>query len=148
MANPNEAAKKATDKVENKTEETLSNVQDKVEAVKGQASDAISAGGAAVQRAKETAQNFVSDKADQISSYANQAYDKASETATKLGSKASEAISSSADYVKNIDVDKARETVKTAVQDKPELSIVIAALTGLVIGLIIGRTGGGRSDKD
>ena len=137
MTNSNEATKKAADKVDDKTEESTAGIQKKVgDDAKDKTSETISAAGETIQKATETAKNFVSDKAGQIGTYAQQTYDKANQ----LGGRAAEAISSSADYVKNIDVEKARDTVKTAVKEKPELSIVIAALTGLVIGLVIGRT--------
>lgn len=132
-----EAVKKAINKTDENTEKLSENLQNQGTELKEKFDGAVSAGSDAVQKVKESAQNFVSDKKEQISTYAHQAYDKAGE----LGNRASEALSSSADYVRNIDVDKARDAVKNTVQDKPELSIVIAALTGLVIGLVIGRTG-------
>lgn len=138
-----DATRKATDKANDNdvVEKNTDNLQNKAEDLKGKTADAISGSSDAIQKAKNSAQTFVSDKTDQVSSYAQQAYGKAYDKAADLGSRATEALSNSADYVRNIDVDKARETVKTTVQDKPELSIVIAALTGLVIGLVIGRTG-------
>lgn len=142
MPNTNEAAKKAVD---NKGNETSNNAQNKMTETKNTAADTASDASGSIQKAAETAQSFVSDKAQQINDYAQQAYGKAYETANKLGSRATDAFNTSAEYVKNIDVEKARESVKTAVKEKPELSIAIAALTGLVIGLIIGRSGGDKN---
>lgn len=141
MANANEGTKKAIEKVEDKVNQTASDVQNKVSTTQDKVADLASATSNTVQKA----QDFVNDKATQINDYAHQAYDKAYDTANKLGTRATDAYNASADYVRNIDVEKARETVKTAVKEKPELSIAIAALTGLVIGLLIGRSGGDRN---
>lgn len=136
MANPNEATRKAEDKIENKATEVSGNVQGKAADAKDKVSETASSAGETIQKAKEATQNFIGDKAGQIGTLAQQTYDKASDKAAQLGNRAADAISSSADYVKNIDMEKARKVVK----DKPELSIMIAALTGLVIGLVIGRS--------
>lgn len=141
MADVGEAAKKAANNMDRESEKLANNVRETADEAKSKVSEAISTGGEAVQKAKESTQKFVSEKADQIGTYAHQVYDKAYDKAGQLGNRASEAISNSADYVRNLDVEKARDAVKNTVQEKPELSIVIAAMTGLVIGLIIGRTG-------
>lgn len=120
---------------ENKTENNDKS-HDKTNDVKDNASESLSKKTDTTEESIFTEHSFLSDKVEQIGTFAQQTFDKAS----NLGTRATQAISNSAEYVKNIDVGKARDTVKNTVAEKPELSIAIAGITGLIIGLLIGRT--------
>ena len=132
--------------VENKTENAVNKVkqevQEKVQRIgetasnyKEKVSDNLAGAADKFHEKSDTAQGFLSDKADVINEYAHHTIEKANQ----IGHKAADALATSSDYVKNFDISETRQQVKASIKDKPELSIAIAGIFGLLIGLLIGR---------
>lgn len=139
----NEGAKNnIADKTENTIDKIKKEVQVKAEKIgetasnhKGKVSDNLAGAADKVHEKSDTAQGFLSDKADVINEYAQQTIEKVNQ----IGHKAADALATSSDYVKNFDIAQKRQQVTATIKDKPELSIAIAGIFGLLIGLLIGR---------
>lgn len=88
---------------------------------------------------EETKTNSFSDTAtaykEKVGEYAQQGLEKANQ----YKQQAADALASSKDYIKNFDYSAAGQQIKTTVKEKPEVSIAIAGIFGLLIGLLIGR---------
>ncbi len=108
--------------------ETTNNYKEKV-------SDNLSSASEKVHHGSDTAHGFLNDKADVINDYAHQTIEKANE----IGHRAADVLANSSDYIKNFDVAETRRQVKDTIKEKPELSIAVAAVFGLLIGLLISR---------
>ena len=126
----------------NTVEKIKQNLQQKVEkigettnAYKGKVSENLSGASDKFHESSDSAKGFLNDKADVINDYAHQTIDKANQ----IGHRAADALANSSDYVKNFDVTETGRQVKKTIKQKPELSITIAAVFGLLIGLLIGR---------
>lgn len=130
------------DKAENTLDKVKQQVQVRAEQIgetasnyKGKVSDNLAGAADKVHEKSDTAQGFLSDKADVINEYAHHTIEKANQ----IGHKAADVLANSSDYVKNFDIAETRQQVKATIKDKPELSIAIAGIFGLLIGLLIGR---------
>ncbi|HSI88628.1 MAG TPA: hypothetical protein VK918_06200 [Pyrinomonadaceae bacterium] len=66
------------------------------------------------------------------------------EKANKVGHRAADAISGASEYIRDADLRKAGQDIRETVVRKPEISLAIAGLFGLVLGLLLGR----RSSDD
>ena len=98
-------------------------------------SDNVAGAAEKVDQKSNTAQVFLGDKADVINEYAYKTIEKANE----IGHRAADVLAVSSNYVKNFDFAEARQQVTTTIKNKPELSIAVAGIFGLLIGLLIGR---------
>ncbi|MGI8788012.1 MAG: DUF883 family protein [Pyrinomonadaceae bacterium] len=97
--------------------ELVKNAEEKVKSAAGQVSETI---------------NAYKEKAFE---YTQQGLDKANQ----LKRQAADALASSTDYIKNLDLEETRQQLRATVKERPEVSIAIAGIFGLLIGLIIGR---------
>lgn len=123
------------DEAEQKVLAKSDQVADTTKDYKGKVSENLSGAADKAQEKFNTAQGFLSDKADIVNEYAHYTI----ERANQIGHKAADVLVSSSDYVKNFDFTETRQQIKTKIKDQPELSIVAAGIFGLLIGLIIGR---------
>ncbi len=131
-----------TSKAENTIDKVKQGVQVKAEQIgetagnyKGKVSGNLAGAADKVHEKSDTAQGFLSDKADVINEYAHNTIEKVNQ----IGQRAADVLANSSDYIKNFDIAETRQQVKTTIKDKPELSIAIAGIFGLLIGLLIGR---------
>lgn len=131
-----------SDKTENTIDKLKKEVQAKAEQFgetagnyKEKVSDNLAGAADKIHAKSDTAQGFLSDKADIINEYAQNTIEKVNQ----IGHRAADALSNSSEYVKNFDISETRQQVKNSIKDKPELSIAIAGVFGLLIGLLIGR---------
>lgn len=108
---------------------------DKATVYKEKVSDNLSTVAEKVHEKSDTAQNYLDQKADSINEIAHQTIGKANE----IGHRAAEALTTSSDYVRNFDFEETRGQIKTSIQQRPELSIAIAGIFGLMLGMLIGR---------
>lgn len=146
----NTAAKQVKDDVEeikynivNKAENTINKVEQEIHVKADQSGETASNYKGKVSdnlaekdnKKSDSAQGFLSDKADIINEYAHNTIEKANQ----IGHRAADALAHSSDYVKNFDFAKTRQQIKGTIKDKPELSIAVAGVFGLLIGLLIGR---------
>jgi len=98
-----------------------------------------------------TAGEKLHTRADSTTSYLETGADKVHdialssiEKANKAGHRAADAISGASEYIREADLKKAGQDIRETVVRKPELSLAIAGLFGLAIGLLLGR----RSSDD
>lgn len=131
------------DKVENRIEKLKQGVQQKAEQLsektseyKAKVSENLSGAADKFHESSDTAQGFLDDKADVINEYAHQTIEKANE----IGHRAAGVLANSSEYIKNFDVAETRQQVKKSIKQKPELSLAIVGIFGLIIGLLIGRS--------
>ena len=88
-----------------------------------------------VHQKSDTTQEFLSKQADKANDYAHQTIDKANQ----LSHRAAESLNASAEYVKNFDLAETTQQIKKTMKQKPELTLTLVGIFGLLIGLIIGR---------
>lgn len=134
MTTGNNATKQAKEEASG-VKNLSNNVEKSAETAKEKNSDDISNIAGKVQGKAASDQGYLADKVDKVGQLAQNTLDKAGQ----LGNRAADVISNSTEYVKNFDADKARESVKDAIKEKPELTIVAVALLGLVVGFMVGR---------
>jgi ElaB/YqjD/DUF883 family membrane-anchored ribosome-binding protein len=113
----------------------FSQFEDKANIYKEKVSDNLSGAAGKVHEKSDTAQEYLNQKADSVNDFAHQTIGKANE----LGHRAAEALNTSSDYVRNFDLEEAGTRIKTTVQQRPEISIAVAGIFGLMLGLLIGR---------
>lgn len=130
----------ATKQIKENIEEAIHNIADKKEtkvdkrenenlsAELTQASDKI-------HKETDAAEGFLSDKAEIINEYAQQTIEKVNQ----IGQRTVEALANSSDFVRKFDISDARQQVKKTIKNKPELSIAVAGVFGLLVGLLIRR---------
>ena len=80
-------------------------------------------------------QGFLGGKDDIINEYAHQTIEKLNQ----IGSRAAETFANSSEYLKNFNVAETRQQVRNAIKEKPELSMAVEGVLGLLIGLLIKR---------
>jgi ElaB/YqjD/DUF883 family membrane-anchored ribosome-binding protein len=108
---------------------------DKATVYKEKVSDNLLTAAEKVHEKSDTAQTYLDQKADSVNEFAHQTIGKANE----FGHRAAEALNTSSDYVRNFDFEETRGQLKTSIQKRPEVSIAIAGIFGLMLGLLIGK---------
>lgn len=103
--------------------------------IKGKFSDSVSNINASVEKGVEELKSNLSDKTERLTEMAQQTLEKAN----NLGSRASDAVKDSASYVRSLDFEQAGAAVKKVMKEQPGLSIAIAGVAGLIVGLIVAR---------
>ena len=96
---------------------------------KEKVSDNLTSTADKIQQKSDTAQGFLSDKADVINEYAHHTIEKANQ----IGHRAADVLANSSDYVKNFRYCRNSTTMKNTIKEKPELSIAIAGVFGLLL---------------
>jgi ElaB/YqjD/DUF883 family membrane-anchored ribosome-binding protein len=154
------------------SKETLSNVTDLASAARTTAENAAETGantaenivsGAAgtaatmkrsVADGLSTAGEKLHTGADSTTSYLESGVEKVHdialtsiETANKAGHRAADAISGASEYIREADLKKAGQDIRETVVRKPELSLAIAGLFGLALGLLLGRRSSDRTER-
>ena len=121
-------------------------IEEKANVYKEKVSDNLSGAAEKVHARSDTAQEYLNQKADIITEFAHQKADTINDLAhttigkaNELGHRAADALSSSSDYLRNFDFEEARGQIKTTIRQKPELSLAVAGIFGLMLGLMIGR---------
>lgn len=109
---------------------------EKVGAFKEKVSDNLLGIAEKVHEKSDTAQDYLLEKSDKVNSYAHQTI----EAAGHLGHRAADALDASSGYVKNFDLAETRQNVVESIRQRPEVSIAVAGVFGLLIGLLIGRS--------
>ena len=124
----------------------VENLKNKADEVKEKVTNNLSGAADKVHTRVDSAQEFLDEKTDKAGELAKQAAAKANEyahqtidKANQIGQKAATAISSSSDYIRNFDLEETKQQVKESFKEKPELTVAIAGIFGLLIGLLIGR---------
>lgn len=124
----------------------ITQIEDKAAVYKEKVSDNLLGAAEKVHEKSDTAQNYLDQKADKINDFTHQKADSINDLAhqtigkaNEIGHRAAEALNTSSDYVRNFDFEEARTQVRTTIQQKPAVSIAIAGIFGLMIGLLIGR---------
>lgn len=83
----------------------------------------------------DAAQAYLDQKADRVNEIAHKTIDKVN----SFGHKTADAIETSSEYLKELDLAEKRQMIRENISRRPELSVMLAAVTGLTIGLLIGR---------
>ncbi|HLA96458.1 MAG TPA: hypothetical protein VK612_12110 [Pyrinomonadaceae bacterium] len=117
------------------TEPYTDRIADKLSSVKIKVSDNLQGAAEKVHEKSDVAQDYLLEKSDKVNTFAHQTIEKANQ----LGHKAAEAIDASSGYVRDFDIAEKREQVLGAIKERPELSLAVAGISGLLIGLLIGR---------
>lgn len=126
---------KATKQVKEKIEENLESATDKAENLKGRVSDNISNIADKIHQGTDSGKAFLDDRVEKTNVLAHEALDKAS----RIGHQAADAITNSSEYIKNFDIENARESVKNAVKEKPEVLILAVGVLGFAVGYLLGK---------
>lgn len=104
--------------------------------VKVKVSENLSGAAEKVHERSDAAQDFLFEKTDKVNSFAHQTIEKANH----LGHRAADALDASSGYVKDFNLAETRQQVMDTIKQRPEVSIAVAGVFGLVIGLLIGRS--------
>ncbi len=88
-----------------------------------------------VHEKADAAQHVLNDKADRVNEVAHNAIEKIN----YFGHKAAESLERSSDYVRDFDLSETRRNLTNRVGERPEMSLAIAGIVGLALGLLIGR---------
>lgn len=130
------AASDAIGAVDETTESYKERIAEKLGEVKTKVSDNLSVAAEKVHARSDAAQDFLFEKSDKVNTYAHQTIEKANH----LGHKAADALDVSSGYVRNFDLAETRQQVMDTIKQRPEVSIAVAGVFGLLIGLLIGRS--------
>jgi ElaB/YqjD/DUF883 family membrane-anchored ribosome-binding protein len=122
--------------IDETTESYKERIAEKLGEVKFKVSENLSGAAEKVHEKSDAAQDFLFDKTDKVNSYAHQTIEKANH----LGHRAADALDASSGYVKNFDLAETRQQVMETIKQRPEVSIAVAGVFGLLIGLLIGRS--------
>lgn len=125
-----------SDTINGSAETLKEQVSEKIGAFKEKVSDNLSGIAEKVHERSDTAQDYLFEKTDKVNSYAHHTI----EAANQLGHKAADALDASSGYVRNFDLAETREQVMATIKQRPEVSIAVAGVFGLLIGLLIGRS--------
>lgn len=109
---------------------------EKIGAFKEKVSDNLSDIAEKVHVRSDTAQNYLFEKSDKVNSYAHNTI----EAANQVGHRAGDALNASSGYIRNFDLAETRQQVMDTIKQRPEVSIAVAGVFGLLIGLLIGRS--------
>ncbi len=131
--------------------DTADNAADTAQNIVGDASGTAATMKRSVADSLSTAGEKLHTRADSTKSYletgAEKVHDAALssiEKANRAGHYAADAISGASEYIRETDLKKAGQDLRQTVTRKPELSLAIAGLFGLALGLLLGR----RSSDD
>lgn len=125
-----------SDSMDNSAETIKEQFSEKVGAFKEKVSENLSGIAEKVHERSDTAQDYLLEKSDKVNAYAHQTI----ETANQFGHRAADALDASSGYVKNFDLAETRQNVMESIRQRPEVSIAVAGVFGLLIGLLIGRS--------
>lgn len=121
-------------------------IEDKANVYKEKVSDNLLGVAQKVHEKSDTTSTYLDQKVDSINEFTHAKADTINEfahhtieKANHIGHRAADALSSSSDYLRNFDFEEARGQIKTTIQQKPELSLAVAGIFGLMLGLMIGR---------
>ena len=124
----------------------FSQIEDKANVVKEKVSENLLGAAQKVHEKSDTASTFLDQKVDSINEFTHTKADSINEfahqtieKANHLGHRAADALGTSSEYLRNFDFEEARGQIKTTIQKKPELSLAVAGIFGLMLGLMIGR---------
>lgn len=113
----------------------IKQVENKTTEIKEKVSKDLLGASDKLHEKSDSAQEFLDAKTNQATEYAHETINKVNE----LGHRAADALGSTSEYVRNIDLNEARERVKQTIKSKPEIGIVAAGVIGFFIGLLIGK---------
>lgn len=123
------------DKVKQEASKQVGQISETADTYKTKVSDNLLDVAEKVHQKSDTAQDFLSKKADKANEYAHQTIDKANQ----ISHQAADALNTSAEYVKNFDLAETTQQIKKTMKQKPELTLTLVGIFGLLIGLLIGR---------
>lgn len=128
------------DRIKEKVSEQINHLQDKTQVAKEKVSENLSSAADVVHTKSDQTQEFLDKKTDNFNTVAHKTIEKANE----FGHRAGDLLNSSSEYVKNFDAEQTRQQVKEKIQNNPGVSLAVAGVFGLIIGLLIGRTNKSR----
>lgn len=128
------------DAIKEKVSEQISNLQDKTQVAKEKVSENLSSAADVVHTKADQTQVFLDKKTDNFNAMAHQTIEKAND----FGHRAGDVLNSSSEYVRNFDVEETRQQVKEKIQNNPGVSLAVAGVFGLIIGLLVGRSNKSR----
>lgn len=126
---------KAVRQAKEKVEGNLDLATQKTEDLKGRVSNNISNIADKIHHGADSGKAFLDERVEKTNVLAHQALDKASQ----IGHQAADAISSSSEYIKNFDLENAKDSVKTAIKDKPEALVLAVGIIAFAVGYMVGK---------
>ncbi len=128
------------------TKENLEAVENKFDKTKEKVSENLSNVAGKIHEKSDNAQHYLDEKIENVEDFMRKKTYEAGELthqtiakANKLGHRAGDVLEHSSEYIKNFDVREAKDSVKRTLRENPEVSIAVAGVFGLLLGLIIGR---------
>lgn len=131
MSSEGQAVKQAKSDVKDNVE----NGADKVSTLKDKVSDNISNIADKLHQGADSGKTLLNEGTEKVSAFAHQALNKADD----LRHRAADIASSSSEYIKNFDLEETRESVRTAVKEKPEILLITVGILGLAVGYLLGK---------
>lgn len=126
---------RAVKQVKSAVERNHENVTEKVDTAKEKVSASISTVADKIQQGADSGKAFLNESADKVNTLAHQALDKAND----IGQRAADVVENSSEYIKNFDFEETKESVKTAIKEKPEIALITVAVLGLAVGYLLGK---------
>lgn len=107
----------------------------KIDNVKNAVADNLTRAAEVLHDKSDSTINVAKEKLDLAAQYGQKATDKVS----RLGHKAADMLDTSAEYVRDFEPQKVKETIQTQFREHPGTSLLIAGTVGFIIGAIIAR---------
>ena len=103
--------------------------------MKRSVADSLSTAGEKLHTGADSTKTYLESGAEKVHDAALSSIEKAN----RAGHYAADAIAGASDYIRETDLRKAGQDIRETVVRKPELSLAIAGLFGLALGLLLGR---------
>jgi ElaB/YqjD/DUF883 family membrane-anchored ribosome-binding protein len=88
-----------------------------------------------IHQGADSGKAILNDGAEKANELAQQAIDKAND----LKHRVAEKVSDTTDYVKNIDLQSAKDSVRDTVKERPEVLLITVGILGLAVGYLLGK---------
>lgn len=131
MSSEGRAVKQAKSAVEN----NIDKASEKATTLKDKVADNVSNIADKVHQGTDAGKEFLNNSAEKVNNLAHKALDKAGD----IGQRAADAVENSTDYIKNLDIEDAKKSVKVAVKENPEIVLVTVGILGLAVGYLLGK---------
>ena len=135
-----DTAETAADTATSAAKNIVSDASGTAATMKRSVADSLSTAGEKLHTRADSTKSYLETGAEKVHDAALSSIEKAN----RAGHYAADAISGASEYIRETDLKKAGQDLRQTVTRKPELSLAIAGLFGLALGLLLGR----RSSDD
>lgn len=121
----------------------------RAERVRDSAAESIGGAAGAVRKRSDSTHDYLSEKTDSVEETLKEKTGDAADAARsaidkgrEAGHKAADRLSSTSDYLQNVDIDELKANASEKFRQNPGLVLASAGIAGLIIGYLLGRKTG------